>query len=302
MVRLKGFVHGIYPKSEKLRVRIGRWERGSLSSGDLNDLIAEETAIYEDLFEGRVLHTDPLFNWYDIFRPIVLISGGMDLGPLTRFEETNTFYRIPQLHGMPVLRIPPDVFHDLPENPPLPLYHSGKDQALFLPGPETFFRFSKNMGNVERKSFLEATCRIYSGIVSKLNPAKTFIMERVKIDGIVLEAISGITDPDRVVLFTSGHLDPNLFDKKQKRLHSIIVDPTGTNVKLARDHSSVPGIKLVDAHNTRMESADEIRAKAEEMSKEMNIDEMLVTNSDYLDFLPRKIADQKAKLLAGLGE
>ncbi len=110
MVRMEGFVHGIYPKSEKLRVRIGRWERGSLSAGELNDLIADETAIYEDLFDGQALHTDPLFNWYDIFRPIVLMSSGMDLGPLTRFEETNTFYRIPQLHGLPSLRIPPDVF------------------------------------------------------------------------------------------------------------------------------------------------------------------------------------------------
>ncbi len=302
MVRLEGFVHGIYPKSEKLRVRIGRWERGSLSSGDLNDLMAEETAIYEGLFEGRALHTDPLFNWYDIFRPIVLISDGMDLGPLTRFEETNTFYRIPQLHGLPVLRIPPDGFHDLPENPPLPLYHSGKDQALFLPGPETLFRFSRNVGKVERQSFLEATCRLYSGIVSKLKPARTFLMERVKIDKIALEAISSITDPAKVVLFTSGNLETSLFANQQKKFYSIIVDPAGPNLKLAMNHSLVPGIKLVDGHNTRMESAGEIMTKAEEISKGMDIDKMLITNSDYLDFLPRKIADQKVNLLAGLGE
>jgi 5-methyltetrahydropteroyltriglutamate--homocysteine methyltransferase len=302
MVRLDGFVHGIYPKSEKLRVRIGRWERGSLSADELNDLIAEETTVYEDLFEGHALHTDPLFSWYDIFRPVVLMSSGMDLGPLTRFEETNTFYRIPQLHGPPSLRIPPDVFHELPENPPLPLYHSRKDPALFLPGPETLFRFSRNVGNLERRTFLEATCRIYAGIVTKLKPARTFIMERVKVDGIALEAISRITDPSGIMLFTTGNLEGNTFSGKQHRFHSIIVDPTGSNLQVARDHSTVPGIKLVDGHNTRMESVDEIRKKAEELSRGMNIERMIVANSDYLDFLPRKIADQKVKLLAGLGE
>ncbi len=51
-----------------------------------------------------------------------------------------------------------------------------------------------------------------------------------------------------------------------------------------------------------MESVDEIRKKAEELSMGMDIESMIVANSDYLDFLPRKIADQKVKLLAGLGE
>ena len=80
------------------------------------------------------------------------------------------------------------------------------------------------------------------------------------------------------------------------------MDPTRSNLQVARDHSTVPGIKLVDGHNTRMESVDEIRKKAEELSRGMNIERMIVANSDYLDFLPRKIADQKVKLLAGLGE
>jgi 5-methyltetrahydropteroyltriglutamate--homocysteine methyltransferase len=302
MVRMEGFVHGIYPKSEKLRVRIGRWERGSLSAAELNDLIADETAIYEDLFDGQALHTDPLFNWYDIFRPVVLMSSGMDLGPLTRFEETNTFYRIPQLHALPSLRIPPDVFHELPENPPLPLYHSRKDPVLFLPGPETLFRFSRNAGNLERSSFLEAACQIYSGVVSKLKPARTFIMERVKVDGIALEAISRITNPSGIILFTTGNLEGNAFSGNQHKFYSIIVDPNRSNLQVARDHSEVPGIKLVDGHNTRMESVDEIRKKAGELSMGMNIESMIVANSDYLDFLPRKIADQKVKLLAGLGE
>jgi 5-methyltetrahydropteroyltriglutamate--homocysteine methyltransferase len=43
-----------------------------------------------------------MLRWHDLFRPLVEASAGLELGPLTRFLDTNTFYRAALPTGEPL--------------------------------------------------------------------------------------------------------------------------------------------------------------------------------------------------------
>ncbi len=299
MVKIEGLIHGIYPKSEKLRIRIGRWERGLLKSQELDSIVKEETEEFEKLAGDSLLHSDPLFNWYDIFRPITLISEGLELGPLTRFEETNTFYRIPLIQSLPRLNAQPEKFLELDENPPLPLYHSSGRWIAFLPGLQTFYAYSRNMGSVPRETFFQEMGRIYSEILRRFDAYSAFFMERGPLDQAVIRAYSEIQDPGKTMLFTTGKLSSSAFSGTRDKFQSIIVDPERENLRTAAAHSLVPGIKLIDGKNTKMETRKGIVEQVSELSSGIPVQRIIVTNSDYLDFLPRAIADKKVSLLSG---
>lgn len=110
-MQIDKLVYGIYPKTNELRLHIGRWEKGKIPDATLNENIESEKAMFYDLLkEGSIEHTDPLFNWYDILRPVSLIVDGIDLGPLTRFKETNSFYRMPVINNISGISIDPKDF------------------------------------------------------------------------------------------------------------------------------------------------------------------------------------------------
>ena len=44
-----------------------------------------------------------MLAWQDLFRPLVDASEGLEAGGLTRFLDTNTFFRAPHATGTPRL-------------------------------------------------------------------------------------------------------------------------------------------------------------------------------------------------------
>jgi 5-methyltetrahydropteroyltriglutamate--homocysteine methyltransferase len=55
---------------------------------------------------GLDLLADGMLRWQDVFRPIVEAADGLEKGALTRFLDTNTFYRAPSADGSPKLSQP----------------------------------------------------------------------------------------------------------------------------------------------------------------------------------------------------
>jgi len=94
---LQAFAPGIYPRSEELVQATRDLDRGRTSQEavdeqierDLGDLVAAQQAAGLDLL------ADGILRWQDVFRPIVDASDGLETGALTRFLDTNTFYRAP---------------------------------------------------------------------------------------------------------------------------------------------------------------------------------------------------------------
>ena len=94
---MQAFVPGIYPRSEELVQATRDLDRGrtsqeavdALVEQDLGELVAAQQAAGVDLL------ADGMLRWQDVFRPIVEAADGLEKGALTRFLDTNTFYRAP---------------------------------------------------------------------------------------------------------------------------------------------------------------------------------------------------------------
>jgi 5-methyltetrahydropteroyltriglutamate--homocysteine methyltransferase len=94
---VQAFVPGIYPRSEELvqatrdldRGRTSREAVDELVERDLGELVSAQQAAGLDLL------ADGMLRWQDVFRPIVEAADGLEKGALTRFLDTNTFYRAP---------------------------------------------------------------------------------------------------------------------------------------------------------------------------------------------------------------
>jgi len=105
---MKAFVPGIYPRSEALIQATRDLDRGRVAvddverrrAADLDALLAAESEAGLDLL------SDGMLSWQDLFRTLVDASDGLEAGALTRFLDTNTFFRAPQVTGTPRLSEP----------------------------------------------------------------------------------------------------------------------------------------------------------------------------------------------------
>jgi 5-methyltetrahydropteroyltriglutamate--homocysteine methyltransferase len=97
MTELQAFAPGIYPRSEAL-VQVTRdLDRGRTTpeaaveqvERDLAELVSAQQSAGLDLL------ADGMLRWQDHFRPLLEESDGLETGALTRFLDTNTFYRAP---------------------------------------------------------------------------------------------------------------------------------------------------------------------------------------------------------------
>jgi 5-methyltetrahydropteroyltriglutamate--homocysteine methyltransferase len=102
------FAPGIYPRSEALVQATRDLDRGRTTpqavedrfASDLRDLVSVQESA------GLALLSDGMLGWQDVFRPLADRSDGLDARPLTRFLDTNTFYRAVLVEGEPRLREP----------------------------------------------------------------------------------------------------------------------------------------------------------------------------------------------------
>jgi 5-methyltetrahydropteroyltriglutamate--homocysteine methyltransferase len=98
VAELQAFAPGIYPRSEALVQATRDLDRGRTTpeavekqvERDLSELVSAEQAAGLDLL------ADGMLRWQDQFRPLLEAADGLETGALTRFLDTNTFYRAPK--------------------------------------------------------------------------------------------------------------------------------------------------------------------------------------------------------------
>ncbi len=121
---------GPFPRPEHLVKATRDLDRGRIDTAAAEEAFARaerevvevETALGLDTVTGGYL------RWADLFRPLTLSWKGTSSGPLTRFFETNTFYRQPILESPPE-RTDGGLASWLPR---------GRAARAILPGPYTF--------------------------------------------------------------------------------------------------------------------------------------------------------------------
>jgi len=295
-MKVETMLYGIFPKSEHLRRKIGLWERNSLSGKEICQVLADEKERLYDLFKRNSLtyYTDPLLNWYDIFRPVALSLDGIELGPLTRYLETNTFYRRPVVSHVGKIKADPKDFFELKENPPLPLFNLDKNASLFLPSPHTFYELSSVPGNLAFDSFSKAVLENYEKIANIFGTRKITLFDAVPYGRRSLSFLNDFAKKLTLTLVVSGPISEANFLGLNTKIETIAVDPPF--METAQRHSRVPAVKIIDAHRTSM---DDVSKYFDSLS---TYNHVIVTTNDYLDFLPEQIAIAKVKLMGKVGE
>jgi 5-methyltetrahydropteroyltriglutamate--homocysteine methyltransferase len=94
---MKAFVPGIYPRSEALVQATRDLDRGRTTHEAVDEQIERDCAelLAVQRQAGLDLLSDGMLTWQDLFRPILETAEGLEPAALTRFLDTNTFYRAP---------------------------------------------------------------------------------------------------------------------------------------------------------------------------------------------------------------
>lgn len=296
MVKIERLVHGIYPKSEHLRITIGRWERGLVSAAELREsLISETNELINMLRNNGIDHyTGPLFNWFDIFRPFLTLVKGLVPGPLTRYLETNTFYRIPEIQGE--ISLTNSIVSEIESvnGLPFPMY-LGESNTVFLPGVKSLYEMSVKNGKKESDFYSELS-EVYSSILKAFPGKKVFIFEVVDPGEFSYSFYADITEPQNIILDLVSPVYEDNLSSISGKMYSVIAGADEVGTDIPDHHSIMKGRKLIGAHTTWIEPARYLEDKISGIDGGI-----LVTTDDYLDFLPRKIADQKVKVMGGFG-
>src|SRR2546425_572725 len=94
---------GIFPRSEQLVQATRDLDRGRTSQEAVDEQVERDLAELVSVQQqaGLNLLTDGMLRWQDLFRPLLEASEGLETGALTRFLDTNTFYRALQATPAP---------------------------------------------------------------------------------------------------------------------------------------------------------------------------------------------------------
>ncbi len=283
-------IFGIYPRSESLRVSIGRYERGKLN-GNIRDIMVDEKRKFYRFAEKNNVSVagDPLFNWHDIYRPLFSIFSGLEQGELHRYKETNTFYRKPIFAGD--VKLSSDPLKPCEDEFSTPVYLPDAHglRYLFLPSPLSILRDAENVKEKSRKQLLEA----FRDLIVLIKHDFTIFYEHYDIDGKLLEDISSITDPTKaIVVSPQSNLAANGDLRKYK--FNGIVSGNPEDLQKNLEASGRGFIPFWNCRRTSIESAGSVEKLLDQVKGSiMDSQKYTICNTDFFDFLPREIADRK---------
>ena len=94
---MQAFAPGIYPRSEALVQATRDLDRGRTTAEAVDEQVARDLdeLVRVQQEAGLDLLADGMLRWQDLFRPLLEAAEALEPGPLTRFLDTNSFYRAP---------------------------------------------------------------------------------------------------------------------------------------------------------------------------------------------------------------
>lgn len=305
MSKIETMLYGIYPRDEQLRIAISKWERGATTTSELSGIINKEKQNLLSVFKQSGLdhYTDPLVNWHDILRMVSYTISSRQLEKLGRYRETNTFYKQPEIDDYPV-------YHDIREQDADPdkflpgeIYSNDNSDSYlhFLPGPESFLNMSIVRKELKREKILESLITVYKEIMKK-NRMRRLVLFDPYPDRTVFSGYGDIFQGAEVYFVRYDVNSETFKNSNFGKPYALVSNSPLSFVNILVTNSRLPGVAIVDSQNTYLEDPHRIREKAERIGEENSLDSLLVTHTEYLDFLPRVIADKKVKILGEVGE
>ena len=291
MAELRAFVPGIYPRSEELVQATRDLDRGRTTQEAVDEQVERDRAAFVSGQQevGLDLLADGMLAWQDHFRPLLEAADGLETGALTRFLDTNTFYRAPKATtATPTLGTPLDERYVSP----LP-----GQRLVTLPSP---FALAKGTG-VTPTTMAEGVLKpaIESLEAELVVLAEPFLAreDTPALDDLA-EALEPLTGgPALAIWFTFGDARP-LLERGAVDLpvQAIGIDFYATH--LTDVPEGFPKLLLagvVDARNSLLEEPRELAAFAQRLGERAE-DIALVPNGD-LQYVSERIAREKLERL-----
>jgi 5-methyltetrahydropteroyltriglutamate--homocysteine methyltransferase len=292
---VKAYAPGIFPRSDALVQATRDLDRGRVEvedverqrAADLEALVAAETAAGFDLL------SDGMLAWQDLFRPLIDSSEGLEAGPLTRFLDTNTFFRAPRATGTPKLTSPLGADVVTPLDGP---------RLVTLPSP---FAFGEAAGLDPRQLAASVLAPAIEALDADLVVlAEPFLARTPNADvGVLGEALAELPSGGILVLqLTFGDATELL-----ERLAELPVDGIGVDFYLTPLDAMPEGFPklvlagVVDARSSEVEDPGTIAAFAARLGARTGGELALVPNGD-LQFVAEPIARRKVAALGAAKE
>jgi 5-methyltetrahydropteroyltriglutamate--homocysteine methyltransferase len=290
---MRAYAPGIYPRSDALvqvtrdldRGRATPEEADARFADDFDELVAAQQEAGLDLL------ADGMLRWQDIFRPLVEAAEGLEPGPLTRFLDTNTFYRVPQAKSArPKLEEPLDERYVPPLSGP---------RVVTLPSPYAFSRGTELTPSVFAKSVLKPQVESLDAELVVLSEPFLAREERPDLDEVAhaLESLRG--GPPVALQLTFGDARTAL----EHGLADLPIEGIGIDFYATRAEDIPVGLGkrllagVVDARSSAVEDPETLASFAARLDARGIAEIDLVPNGD-LQFVAEGIARQKLFRLA----
>ena len=311
---LKTTVIGAYPKigegldGQELRRALHRHDRGEIGDADLDKVFDEvtRTAVGEIESAGVDVTNDAQIRWDDLLSPFSRAWSGVEPGPLERFYDNNTYFRQPVIAG-PIVTDGRSLVRDY-------TFARGVAKSQLkasVPGPLTFATLAardEQYRSLEDRvlAVADATAREIAGLkaagATMIDIEDPAVVASPKHIEVAREAYGRFADPDLALTLVTYFFPA---DAVLESLASFPVAAVGIDVR-SRDTTAFDRLDafrtqyvllgVVDARNTRLETADEVARYAERAQRLVPQERLVLATTTSLEYLPRDVA--RAKLTA----
>jgi len=294
MPEIRAYAPGIHARSEELVQATRDFDRGRTTREVVEKQQNEDLRSFLEVQREADLDylSDGLLNWQDIFRPFDTAARGLRPGPLTRFLNTNTFFRAPVAEART-----PKLTEPLGE----PFFHIGDlprgRWVATLPSPYALAFAAAD--ELEPRTVAETVLRPQIRWLAGNGCAMVVLQETAlfgnnrDIFGLG-KALDALESPVPLALqLPFGDAGEVLGELVELDVEAIGVDFYATDVAaLPRPFPKTLLAGVIDARNSLLEEPEEISEFGRRLLEELEGELHLVPNGD-LQFVPEKIAREK---------
>jgi 5-methyltetrahydropteroyltriglutamate--homocysteine methyltransferase len=313
-MKIKTTVIGAYPKigdgldAQELRRALHKRDRDEIGDADLSKVFDEVTrgAIGEIEAAGVDLTNDGQIRWDDLLSPFARAWSGVEPGPLERFYDNNTYFRQPVIDG----RIETDG-RSLVRDYKFAKGIAKAELKAAIPGPLTFATLAARddqYRSLEERvlAVADATAKEIAGLkaagASMIDIEDPAVVASPKHIELAREAYRRLADAEVALSLETFFFAA---DAVLESLASFPLASVGIDVR-SRDTTAYDRLDafrtqnvvlgVVDARNTRLETAEEVARYAERALKLVPPERLVLATTTSLEYLPRDVA--RAKLAA----
>ena len=303
MLEIKAYAPGIYARSEELVKATRDLDRDRATAEAVEERReADMRSFLDTQREVRLDYlSDGLLNWQDIFRPFGEAARGLATGPLTRFLNTNTFFRAPVL-----TEEAPKLVEPLGE----PYFSIGElprnRWVATLPSPHALA--ASAAGELAPRAVAEGVLGPQIRWLAQNGCAMVVLQETAIFGGgtdiyPLSDALDALRSPLPVALqLPFGDSGDILGELLELDIEAIGVDFYATDLEaLPRPFPKSLLAGVVDARNSLLEEPEQLAKFGRQLLEELDGGLHLVPNGD-LQFVPEKIAREKVLRLGEVAQ